>query len=150
MTMEEMLAYDRIINSTSKFFSYFLVYHKVRRQDKLLNELFFVGYSQKCFWRPNKSKVFHLKSKRPQKASVKIYFVAYDPTVTEWDLYYWFTEAQPYPEELIKDDSMTADYAHEPIKGIKEMMEKIMEHSKNTKREIMLQPELSHKLIHGN
>ena len=75
---------------------------------------------------------------------------AYDPTVTEWDLYYWFTEAQPYPEELIKDDSLTADYAHEPIQGLKEMMEMIIEHSKNTKREIMLQPELSAKLIHGH
>ena len=76
-------------------------------------------------------------------------FSAYDPTVTEWDLYYWFTEAQPYPAELIKDDSLTADYAHEPIQGVKEMMELIIEHSKNTKREIMLQPELSKKLIHG-
>ena len=90
MSIEEMLAYDRIINSTT-----------------------------------------------------------YDPTVTEWDLYYWFTEAQPYPQELIKDDSFTAEYAHEPIEGLKEMMDKIIEHSKNTKREIMLQPELSKKLIHG-
>ena len=30
------------------------------------------------------------------------------------------------------------------------MMKRIIEHSKNTKREIMLQPELSAKLIHGN
>ena len=36
------------------------------------------------------------------------------------------------------------------IKGVKEMMELIIEHSKNTKREIMLQPELSAKLIHGH
>jgi len=36
------------------------------------------------------------------------------------------------------------------MKGVKEMMELIIEHSKNTKREIMLQPELSAKLIHGH
>ena len=116
-------------------------------------------------------------------------FLAYDPTITEWDLYYWFTEAKPYPKELIKDESYIADYAKEEIqgmvwiwplessdlkyksvtslikklwilwhkvghsktmKGVKEMMELIIEHSKNTKREIMLQPELSAKLIHGH
>jgi len=91
MSIEEMLAYDRIINSTT-----------------------------------------------------------YDPTITEWDLYYWFTEAQPYPQELIKDESFTAEYAHEPIEGLKEMMDKLIEHSKNTKREILLQPGLSKKLIHGH
>merc|ERR1711892_1538033 len=68
--------------------------------------------------------------------------LAYDPTITEWDLYYWFTEAQPYPQELIKDESFTAEYAHEPIEGLKEMMDKLIEHSKNTKREILLQPGL--------
>lgn len=91
MTMDQMLAYDRIINSTT-----------------------------------------------------------YDPTITEWDLYYWFTEAKPYPKELIKDDSYIADYAKEEIQGVQEMMELLIEHSKNTKREIMLQPELSAKLIHGH
>merc|ERR1712002_1361185 len=52
MTMDQMLAYDRIINSTT-----------------------------------------------------------YDPTITEWDLYYWFTEAREYPPDLIKDIAMTAEYA---------------------------------------
>ena len=42
---------------------------------------------------------------------------AYDPTITEWDLYYWITEAKPYPKELIKDESYVADYAKEEIKG---------------------------------
>jgi len=59
MTMDQMLAYDRIINSTT-----------------------------------------------------------YDPTITEWDLYYWFTEAKPYPKELIKDESYIADYAKEEIQGM--------------------------------
>jgi len=90
MTMDEMLAYDRIINSTT-----------------------------------------------------------YDPTITEWDLYYWFTEAKPYPKELIKDESFIAEYAKEEIQGVQEMMDLIIEHSKNTKREIMTQPALSTKLIHG-
>jgi len=45
-------------------------------------------------------------------------FLAYDPTITEWDLYYWITEAKPYPKELIKDESFVADYAKEPIQGI--------------------------------
>ena len=44
--------------------------------------------------------------------------LAYDPTITEWDLYYWFTEAKPYPKELIKDESYIADYAKEEIKGM--------------------------------
>ena len=44
--------------------------------------------------------------------------LAYDPTITEWDLYYWFTEAKPYPKELIKDESYIADYAKEEIQGM--------------------------------
>merc|ERR1712083_762308 len=55
----------------------------------------------------------------------------YDPTITEWDLYYWFTEARDYPPELVKDASMTADYASESIPGVAEMMSRIIEHSKN-------------------
>ena len=72
--MDQMLAYDRIINSTSKSF----------HEDFILI------------------------------ASI----LAYDPTITEWDLYYWFTEAKPYPKELIKDESYIADYAKEEIQGM--------------------------------
>jgi len=71
----------------------------------------------------------------------------YDPTITEWDLYYWFTEARDYPPELVKDASMTADYATEAIPGVAEMMSRIIEHSKNKKREILLQPELQRDLL---
>ena len=74
MTMDQMLAYDRIINSTSKSF----------HQDLILIAP----------------------------------ILAYDPTITEWDLYYWFTEAKPYPKELIKDESYIADYAKEEIQGM--------------------------------
>ena len=76
MTMDQMLAYDRIINSTSELL--------------LLSS-------------PESSHKTNL---------------AYDPTITEWDLYYWFTEAKPYPKELIKDESYIADYAKEEIKGM--------------------------------
>ena len=74
MTMDQMLAYDRIINSTSKSF----------HEDFILISP----------------------------------ILAYDPTITEWDLYYWFTEAKPYPKELIKDESYIADYAKEEIQGM--------------------------------
>ena len=52
-----------------------------------------------------------------RKVCIKM-ILAYDPTITEWDLYYWFTEAKPYPKELIKDESYIADYAKEEIKGM--------------------------------
>jgi succinate dehydrogenase assembly factor 2 len=74
----------------------------------------------------------------------------YDPTITEWDLYYWITEAKPYPKELIKDESFVAEYAKEPIQGVEEMMKLIIEHSKNTKKEILRQPEIAKNLIHRN
>ncbi|CBY09000.1 unnamed protein product [Oikopleura dioica] len=87
-TMEQMLAYDRIINST-----------------------------------------------------------VYDPTVTEWDLYYWFVEERPYPEDLIKDVELTAEYAQEKIDGVREMMEMIIEHSKNKKRDIIVQPKFNKAFV---
>jgi hypothetical protein len=71
----------------------------------------------------------------------------YDPTVTEWDLYYWFVEERPYPEDLIKDDELTADYAHEKIDGVREMMEMIIEHSKNKKRDIIVQPQFNKAFV---
>lgn len=71
----------------------------------------------------------------------------YDPTVTEWDLYYWFTEARAYPSELVKDVSMAADYAQEAIPGVKEMMHRIIEHSKNKERLLLLQQELRKEII---
>lgn len=103
-TMDELLAYDRIINATSE---------KFRSLD--LSSLY--------------------------------NFIAYDPTVTEWDLYYWFTEARAYPSELVKDVSMAADYAQEAIPGVKEMMHRIIEHSKNKERLLLLQQELRKEII---
>ena len=70
----------------------------------------------------------------------------YDPTVTEWDLYYWFVEERPYPEDLIKDSELTASYAHEEIPGVREMMEMIIEHSKNKNRDIIVQPKFNEEL----
>ena len=86
MTMDQMLAYDRIINSTSKF-------HSV---------LFFGNQG----------------STKRGSSVLQVSILAYDPTITEWDLYYWFTEAKPYPKELIKDESYIADYAKEEIQGM--------------------------------
>merc|ERR1712241_1115461 len=62
----------------------------------------------------------------------------YDPT---------FTEGQEYPPELVKDHSMTAEYASDPIPGVAEMMTRIIEHSKNKDMRILLQPELNKNIV---